>query len=609
MSLLDLASLVLAPTATKEGKVYSSIPDTGDGDLSFTRSNDTATRVNSAGLIEKVRTNLALYSEEFDNAAYVKFRSSITANSIANPLNGATTADKIVEDTANNLHRAGQGSLAVTSGVPITFSFYAKAGERTFLEVQRINTSGTVFNSLTNNVINLSTGVIPTISGATSSGSVSMGNGWYRYFITLTPIASGTGGLNLGLAEDISTLFYLGNGTSGAFIFGFQAETGDIATDYIPTTSAAVSVGMTANVPRVDYSGGGCPKLLLEPQRSNLVTYSEQFDNAAWTKLNTSVTANTTTSPDGTLSADTILANGVSTLHAAQTNSISFITSTAYSFSVFAKKGTNNFIQLIASSAIGGMFANFDLNNGSLGTLGTLSGSNPTSSIDNYGNGWYRCTINFTATATTSRVVNLAIVTSASATRAEDNTLTTSIFLWGAQLEEGSYATSYIPTLSAVSTRGQDACSKTGISSLIGQTEGVIYVEGTIVAEDLSANRRIVSISDGSSANSIQVFNRLATNKLEVDSNVGGVSQFSLQSGDVGFNTIFKCALAYKENDIAFYVNGTQIGTDNSASIPATSKLAFSRGDLLFAHEGNINQAILFPTRLTNDELADLTTL
>jgi hypothetical protein len=79
MSLLDLASLVLAPTATKEGKVYSAIPDTGDGDLSFTRSNDTATRVNSAGLIEKVRTNLALYSEEFDNAAHTLQRLHIFA--------------------------------------------------------------------------------------------------------------------------------------------------------------------------------------------------------------------------------------------------------------------------------------------------------------------------------------------------------------------------------------------------------------------------------------------------------------------------------------------------------------------------------------------------
>jgi hypothetical protein len=241
MSLLDLASLVLAPTATKEGKVYSAIPNTGDGDMTFSRGS-AATRVNSAGLIEKVRTNLALYSEEFDNAAYVKLFSSITANSIANPLNGATTADKIVEDTANNLHRVGQGSMSVVSGQIYTFSFYAKEGERNELELQRINTSGTVFNSISSTTANLTLGTLTVGSNVTASSIESVGNGWYRISVSLTAIATGSGGLNIGLMKN-GNVSYLGDGTSGAFIFGFQAETGDIATDYIPTTSAAVSVG------------------------------------------------------------------------------------------------------------------------------------------------------------------------------------------------------------------------------------------------------------------------------------------------------------------------------------------------------------------------------
>ena len=561
MSLLDDASLVVVPSGYKAGTVYSVKPTNGDGDLSFTRSNDTATRVNSAGLIEKVRTNLALYSEEFDNAAYVKLFSSITANSIANPLNGATTADKIVEDTANNLHRAGQGGLAVTSGVPITFSFYAKAGERTFLEVQRINTSGTVFNPLTNNVINLSTGVIPTIGGATSSGSVSMGNGWYRYFITLTPIATGSGGLNLGLAEDISTLFYLGDGTSGAFIFGFQAETSDIATDYIPTTSSAVSVGMLANVPRLDYSGGGCPKLLLEKQSTNLVTYSEDFSE--WTKSSGVIVTDNTTdllSPSGEYNASKI-EYGDSSKNLFQSPTMSG----NYS-GFFYVKGTEG--ETIHMS-VGGNQQNF-----------TLSG------------GWDRLKIeNVTALVNTFNLNTFGGVTART------------VYLWGAQIEAGSYATSYIPTLAAVSTRGADSCLKTGISSLIGQTEGVMFLDFEKTTNDIA----VVQISDGTTSNRIYV-GVSGTNIICQVRSGGGTAQAFFTFAATN-DTRYKCAIAYKENDFVFYINGNQEGIDTSGLVPASFS-QIQTSDIVASNFINpINQTLLFPTRLSNTQLAELTTL
>jgi hypothetical protein len=275
MSLLDLASLVLAPTATKEGKVYSAIPDTGDGDLSFTRSNDTATRVNSVGLIEKVRTNLVTYSEEFDNASWTKSSATITANATTAP-DGTTTADNLIEDTSTGQHR-----VFVVAGVTgsHTFSVYVKSNGRQYIALGAGNTGS--FGILA--YFDIENGVLGTVLAGTAKIE-NAGNGWYRCSISGVGNGAGTS-VNIYLANSDNSNTYTGDGTSGVFVWGAQLETGDIATDYIPTTSAAVSVGMTANVPRVDYSGGGCPKLLLEPQRTNLVTFSEQFDNAAWTKF------------------------------------------------------------------------------------------------------------------------------------------------------------------------------------------------------------------------------------------------------------------------------------------------------------------------------------
>ena len=226
----------------------------------FTRSTS-ATRVNKQGLIETVggnepridflndsngalllepqRSNLALYSNDLSNAAWVKTLSTITSNAAISP-DGTLNANKIVETTDNNLHRAGQGSISVTSGQIYTFSFYAKAGERNELELQRINTSGTVFNGISVTNADLTLGTLSVGSNVTSSSITSVGNGWHRITISLTAIATGSGGLNIGMEKD-GNVTYQGDGTSGVYIWGFQVEQGSYATSYIPTSGSAVT--------------------------------------------------------------------------------------------------------------------------------------------------------------------------------------------------------------------------------------------------------------------------------------------------------------------------------------------------------------------------------
>ena len=389
------------------------------------------------------------------------------------------------------------------------------------------------------------------------------------------------------------------------------------ATTATRVNSAGLIESVAINVPRLDYPPlGGCPRILIEPERTNLVLYSEQFDNASWNKINTTVTANTTTAPDGTTTADTITGTGILGLRLIQTNTISFTTLTSYSLSVFAKKGTNDFIQLIASNFVGGMYANFNLNTGVVGTLGTTTGTNPTSSITNYGNGWYRCTMNFTTTATTTQVGSIAIVTSASAARAESNTLTTSVFLWGAQLALGGYSTSYIPTVASTVTRNADVISKTGISSLIGQAEGTMFFDGIVNNIQNTTGNILNTNKNPSTISSIALTKIKATNKIRFEQFLGNgtfdtIELLSTNSFANGIRT--KVAIRYKSGDFAMYINGIQEATSASTytNIGVKSELFLNDSVTVFAFQESVsfNSVQLYTTVLTNAQLTTLTTI
>jgi hypothetical protein len=186
--------------------------------------------------------------------------------------------------------------------------------------------------------------------------------------------------------------------------------------------------------------------------RTNLLVRSEEFDSASWNNSAgaRTITPNSVAAPDGLLTADTVAADGTTAPHfVSQSLTLSAV---PYAYSVFAKAGTNNFLQLRLFNAFGGMWANFNLATGVVGTVGVTSGAAPTSSIQAYPNGWYRCTIIFTPTATTSSVAAY-IVSSASATGSETNSLSTALYLWGAQLEVGSAVTPYIQSPSVFTSR------------------------------------------------------------------------------------------------------------------------------------------------------------
>jgi hypothetical protein len=572
-------SLLLIPDRYKKDKLYSQIPDSGAGDLTFAR-NSNATRVNSAGLIEKVRTNELTYSQDFNN--WTQGAVTTTTSATANPLDGLLNAQDITPTATTSVHRILK-TCGPTNSLS-TWSVYAKANGYNFITIQE---GGQTANSVS---FNLSTGAVATQSGAVGKIEF-LASGWYRCSMVHT--TSSAPRFDIFVTPTDSTSSYTANGTSGAILFAAQAEVGDIATDYIPTTTAAVSVGITADIPRLDYTGGGCPSLLLEPQRTNSLTFSEQFDNAGWSKADATISANSTTSPDGFVNADKLVENTANAEHVVFRN----VSGTGATFSFFAKAAGRNFVAVLSNNSA---YSFFNIGNGTLGTIAATS----TATITPYGNGWYRCTL-FNTHPTFGAVINLA---SANGTTVYTGDGTSGAFIWGAQLEaSATYATSYIPTLGSSVTRLADAASKTGISSLIGQTEGTLYAEVTANTTGLTQQ---LELGDGTTANRVNL--RLTTTNsfqlVIVQAASVVFNQTSVSTFAQGQN--LKIAAVYKSGAVTqMFVNGVSVLTGTSGTITGSLSAIFSGsvGGTLDLMNSPVKAILVFPTALTDTQAIELT--
>jgi hypothetical protein len=400
---------------------------------------------------------------------------------------------------------------------------------------------------------------------------------------------------------DTASLVVTPNGTKAGKLYSVvpSSGAGDLSVTRATTATRVNSSGLiesvASNVPRLDYTNGSCPSILVEPQRTNISLYSEQFDNASWSKVTTTILANEIVSPDGTLSADKLQEDNSNAQHRIDQTTTSVIGTNT--FSVFAKKAERNFIFL----RIGTSGAHFNLTDGSISSI-----SGVTAYIEEYNNGWFKCIITRTSTVV-NEIVRINIIENAPITNYQGIS-GYGIYIWGAQLEAGSYATSYIPTTSASVTRNADVISKTGISSLIGQTEGTLFVDFDY--DGVSNNYILMQLFDSSTPfNRIQLYlNSLKKIFFQaVGSGAGSISDTNILS--IGRN---KIAGAYKNNDFVLYINGTQIGTDMSGSVIATNSITLN--DLyaipsIYKQVMDINLSALWKTRLTNTQLAQLTTI
>jgi hypothetical protein len=412
----------------------------------------------------------------------------------------------------------------------------------------------------------------------------------------------------MSLYDDASLILYPSGYKAGtAYSLKPTDGSGDLTFTRASTATRVNAEGLiesvATGVPRIDYTGGGCAKLLLEGQRTNLMRNSEQLNS--WLKLDISVTSNSTTSPDGTQNADTITATGAGSLSHLIYQNLAFTSGTAYTLSVFAKANTSDYIQLVfAGQLIANSYANFDLSSGTITASAFL-----TAKIENYGNGWYRCSVSATAGASLTNSQIVYLINSGTASRGQSFVQSgESVYLWGGSFENGSFPTSYIPTTTTAVTRLADAASKTGISSLINSTEGVLYAEISALADDLTY--RILSISDGTTAERIYIQYTNVTNTVAVVIKNGSTTQANMGYALSDETELAKVAIKYKANDFALWVNGFEVGTDASGTTPTgLSELAFDDGGGANYFYGNVQNLMVFPSALSDTELATLTTI
>ena len=372
--------------------------------------------------------------------------------------------------------------------------------------------------------------------------------------------------------------------------------------------SAGLVASVASGIPRLDYytSGGvtGCPALLVEPAATNLHTHSEAFASNYTLVLNLTASGTNLTAPDNSATADRFFETTLNDSHLmaiAPGGGFALTSGTVYTFSTFVQSvGGRNFRLVLTGG-------------GSLDILYTLSGSGTVSNtsvatIQNFGNGWYRCTYTFTATSSVNFRQNVYSVSGTTNSFAGD--VTKGFIVWGAQLETGSVATSYIPTTAGTGSRSADVISVSGaVSGSIGQTEGTIYAE--VDVRTFTNGNRIVCLSDGTSDNRI-ILQEGANSTLQaiVTNATSGVVDISTASGRTA--GIYKIAIGYKQNDFAVYVNGSQTGTDNTGGVPACNQIFIGKIETTATtnqFNDRIRAAALYTTRLTNAELAALTTL
>jgi len=512
----------------------------GDGDFTFSRgSNLTATRVDSNGLIEKGRENLLLQSNQFDttwsgNASVTSGQSGYDGSSDAWLLSITASGAYLYQDKA-------------VSGVQ-TFSFYAKEGT-----LARVNV---VINASVNVTANfdLANGIVLGGSQNITSSISSIGNGWYRCSVTYDK--GTTNRFRLYPVE------LAGGGTSGnIYIQDAQLEQGLVATEYIESGASTGKAGILEQEPRFDYSNGAsCPSLLLEPSRTQLVTQSEYF--GGYSNSNSTDEPNATTSPEGLTNATSFLEAATTGQHKL-TTSLSFDGSSTYTFSIFAKtNGRDLYIDTQNSNEWGGR-AWFDLTNG---TANSVLG---TANIEDFGNGWYRCIVTGESTLAGGNLVEL--LTSDGSTNSTTGDITKGVFIYGAQMEQGSYSSSYIPNHSGGSvTRGADLGSLSTLPETLS-TNYTIFGEITRLIPNDEVDDNIIELTGTASSRFRLLANQNSYTRFRFYPSDGSASVSLYEStGEWSQGSTIKWAFVYQIGSIEGFVNGESIGT-TSADMEFTS--------------------------------------
>lgn len=556
---LDAASLIMIPSGYEDGTLGSVKPTDGTGDFTFTRgAGDTCTRIGEDGYIKKGYENLLLQSNTFSDAAWIGSNTTRTSGQVGyDGSNNAWLYEKqsTYSSIRQDINYNGVG----------TYSVYVKAGT---LDWIRMGSSTGVISAW----FDVQNGVVGFIGSSVVKAKIeSVGNGWYRCSIAFN-----------GSISRVEILGTEGNGTfnpsSGSvYIQDAMLNQGLVAYPYIETTTAPVAGGILEDMPRLDWSGS-CPSLLLEPSRTNLFPHSEYF--GSWILFRDLLIPNSTTSPEGIVNAyrfEETATTGEHTIRSAfpMTAGLNYVAS------VFVKAGELTSITLLSS--IPARWS-ADTTTFSLSPTGSVISGNGT--IEPVGNDWYRCSIQGPCILSSSST-GLEIRTINGAGTAGDG-----LYIYGAQVEEGSYPTSYIPTYGVSQTRLGDNINIPSSADLSIPSDSWTIL-WDLSDESIATGGRWIS----DSLNNINLY-PVTPNKSRVYWR--GISQYIASGGGS------KIIARYDGTTATEFHDGINRGSASySGQLPfdIRNEIQLNTGKYIF------NKIVIFPTALSDDECIALTTL
>ena len=357
--------------------------------------------------------------------------------------------------------------------------------------------------------------------------------------------------------------------------------------------SSGIIEQVGANVPRLDYSGGGCPSWLFEPQRTNLVKYSEDFTNAVWNPFNSSVSANASTAPNGTLTADKLVENTSLLVHGIRPAAIiSFTSGAAYSLSVFAKADERNFLRLEGVSQVG---AYFNLTTGS--KTQDADARVLDSEIISISNGWYKCSITLQEAGRGTDYI-YCFLSLDGTTKLYQGDGVSGLYIWGAQLEQGGYPTSYIKTEASQVTRNADLVPAKDVSSFVTPISGAMMVDIDSVVGKRDNNDSFIQLGP----NNVRFY------IYSLSGSSGYLSLF-VQSTDGTLDSVdiskrSKVLFNWSATNVDIWVDGVKvISTGKAFNLTSADLLIRGTGKLI-----NLYKLGLWNTTLTDLEAIEQTT-